>query len=229
MASTLVAIASLFVAGEPLLVKSADGYKEGVVSVAQKSAKEVTLKAVKTDAKTVADALKTALPGAEISVDGDNVKIKGLAEKDVLEKVAAVQVDVQPQFAMDMPEAGGSIRVGKTMEIPADSTANDDTERFKAKIVGVTKGKYPDVTLKLKVVGAPKSADLAKKLKKVTYITARVALGQRNGLPDLGNPLTQSNLIATYLKAGDDVMVHVSEIKGAVAPDNYLIDFVERL
>jgi len=217
---------SLLLIGDPLLVKSGDIYKDGVVSVEKKAAKEVTLKVLRADAKTVADALKEKLPGAEITVDGETVQIKGVAEKEVLEK--ASQIDVAPQFAMEMPEAGGSIRVGKTLEIPADSAAADESERFKARIVGVTKGKYPDVTLKLKVVGTAKSVDMQKKLKKVTYITARVALGQRNGMPDLGNPLTQSNLTGTYLKAGDEVLVHVSEIKGAVAPDNFVIDFVER-
>ncbi len=229
MASTLVALAplvSLFVAGEPLLVKSADGWADGVVSVTQKAPKEVTLKALKAEAKTVADALKEKLPSAEISVDGDLVRIKGVPEKEILEKAASVQVEPQGQFAMEMPEAGGSIRVGRTLEIPPDSNARDENERFKARVVGVTRGKYPDVTLKLKVLSAPKSSELQKRLKKVIYITARVALGQKNGLPDLGNPLTQSNLIGSYLRAGDDVLVHVSELKGA---DTFLIDFIERL
>jgi hypothetical protein len=232
MASVSVAFAPLlwlFVAGDPLLVKSGDTYKEGVVVLVKRSPTEVTLKAVKAEAKAVAELLREKLPGADVGVDGDIVTIKGTGEKEVLEKISSLTFDTSTQFAMEMPEAGGSIRVGRTLEIPPDSRAGEEGERFKARIVGVAKGKFPDVTLKLKITGAPKALDWQKKLKKVTYITARVALGQKNGLPDLGNPLTQANLTATYLKAGDDVVVHVTEIKGNAAPDNFLIDYVERL
>lgn len=232
MASSFVAIAplvSFLVAGDPMLVKAGADYKDGVVSVSAKAPKEVTLKVMKGEAKAVADFLKEKLTGAEVSLAGESIKVKGLAEKDVLDKIAALEFDAIPALAMDSPEAGGSIRVGKTMEIPADTTANDESERFKAVVVGVTKGQFPIVTLKIKVVGQAKSPDMQKKLKKITYITAPVALAQNKAGPDLGHALTQRNLIATYLRAGDNVLVHVSEVKDKQPPDNFMIDFIERL
>ena len=232
MASTFVAIAplvSLLVAGDPVLVKAGDAYKDGIVSVAAKAPKEVTLKVLKGEAKAVADFLKEKLTGAEVSVTGETIKVKGLGEKDALDKIAALEFDAIPALAMDSPEAGGSIRVGRAAELPAGAAPNDDTERFKALVVGVTRGAFPVVTLKIKVVGAPKSVELQKKMKKITYITAPVALGQTKDGPDLANPLTQRNLIATSLRAGDNVLVHVTELKDKPAPDNYVIDYIERL
>ena len=231
MASTFAAIApfvSLLVAGDPMLVKADGAYKDGIVSVSSKAPKEITLKVLKGDAKAVADFIKDKLAGADVSVTGENIKIKGLAEKDALDKLAALEFDALPALSMDAPEAGGSIRVGRAMDLQ-EGSPGEENERFRATVVQVLKGRYPIVTLKIKVVGAPKNVDLAKKLKKVTYIQAQVALGQNAQGPDLANPLTQRNLAASYLKAGDSIMVHVSELKDKKAPDNYVIDFIERL
>ena len=127
---------------------------------------------------------------------------------------------------MEMPEAGGSIRVGRPMEIPADSSAKDETERFKAKVIDVVRGQFPETTLKLRVVGTARSPDMQKKLKKLTYVTGKVAVGYKNNSIDLAHPLTQHNLAAHYLKTGDEVIVHITEVKAT--PGTYLIDFIER-
>lgn len=227
--SILAVTVSLWLAADPMLVKADGAYKDGVVSVTTKAPKEVTFKVLKGDARGVADFLREKLTGAEVVQTDDTIKVKGLADKDVLDKVAALQFDAIPTIAMDMPEAGGSIRVGRAADLPADSTVADESERFKARVVGVTRGRFPDVTLKIKLTGVPKSVELQKKLRKVSYITARVALAQRDGQPDLANQLTQRNLTASYLKAGDDVIVHVSELKNAPAGENYVIDYVERI
>jgi len=86
---------------------------------------------------------------------------------------------------MEMPEAGGSIRVGRTLEMPANA-AHEEKDRIKALVVGVKRGDYPDVTLKLKVLSTPRAPELQKKLKKQSYVAARVAYATRNGQLDLG-------------------------------------------
>lgn len=228
MASSFVAIA-LFLAGDPMLVKAGADYKDGAVSVITKAPNEVTLKVLKGDAKAAADLLKEKLSGAEVTLSGETIKVKGLSEKDALDRIAALEFDTTPALAMDAPEAGGSIRVARTIDIPQDTTANEEAERFKATVVAVTRGQFPVVTLKIKVTGKPKAVALQKKMAKITYITAPVALAQSKSGPDLASTLTQKNLIATYLRAGDNILVHVSELKDKPAPDNMVIDFIERL
>src|SRR5688572_20693289 len=99
MASSFVAIAplvSFLVAGDPMLVKAGGDYKDGVVSVAAKAPKEVTLKVLKGDARGVADFLKEKLAGAEVTVNGETIKVKGIAEKDALDKIAGLEFDALP-------------------------------------------------------------------------------------------------------------------------------------
>lgn len=231
MASTFAALAplvSFLVAGDPMLVKADGNYKDGIVSVATKAPKEVTLKVLKGEAKAVADFIKDKLAPAEVTLAGETITVKGLAEKDALDKLSALEFDALPALSMDAPEAGGSIRVGRAVDL-VQGSPGEEKERFKATVVQVLKGQFPIVTLKIKVAGAPKAVDLAKKLKKITYIQAQVALGQTTEGPDLTNALTQRNLVASYLKPGDSIMVHITELKDKKAPDNYIIDYIERL
>jgi hypothetical protein len=231
MASTFAAIApfvSLLVAGDPMLVKADGHYKDGIVGVTSKAPKEVTLKVLKGEARAVADFIKDKLAPAEVTLSGETIQVKGLAETEALDKLAALEFDALPALSMDAPEAGGSIRVGRAVDL-VQSSPGEENERFKATVVQVVKGQFPIVTLKIKVTGAPKAVELAKKLKKVTYIQAQVALGQTTAGPDLSNPLTQRNLAASYLKPGDSIMVHVTELKDKKAPDNYMIDYIQRL
>ena len=227
MTSTILAAALLL--ADPLVVKNATGFADGAVAVSSKSDKKLELKVQKQfDPASVAALLKEKLPGAVVAQNGDAIAITGVAPADALEKMVGLQVEplAQNLFAMDMPEAGGSIRVGKTIDLAASEPQHEEKDRFRARVVEVKKGDYPEVTLKLKRGGDAKSTEVQKKLKYI--FSARVAFVRGNGALDVNHKVTQKNLVASYLKAGDEVLVHVSFHKGEQGEEP-IIDWIERI
>lgn len=217
------------VLADPLVVKNAGGFADGAVAVTQKGDKKVELKVQKQyDPAAVAELIKGKLKDAQIAQNGDAITITGVSAADVLDKLSGVSAEPMAQnlFAMDMPEAGGSIRVGKTVDLASTEPKHESKDRFRARVVEVSRGDYPEVTLKLKRGGDVRNAEIQKKLK-YTF-SARVAFVRANGALDLSHAVTKKNLVATYLKPGDEVNVHIAFVKTEQG-EEAVIDWIERL
>lgn len=98
---------------------------------------------------------------------------------------AATEPTEANALTMEAPQAGGSIRVGRMMDLPPELTM------VSAKVVAIGKGDAP--VLKLKH-GKLKDAALGKKLKAV-FSARVVATAKPEGAP---------------LKVGDEVLVHIT-------------------
>ena len=105
-------------------------------------------------------------------------------------------------LTMEAPQAGGSIRVGRMMDMPPEANM------LPAKVVAIGKGDAPVLKLKR---GKIKDAVLGKKLKSV--FSARVVASAK---PD-----------GAALKVGDEVLVHVSFRKTATG-EEAVIDQIAR-
>lgn len=227
MTSTILVVA--LVLADPVVVKNATGFGDGAVSVVSKADKKLELRVQKQfDAAALVSLLKDKLPGASVTQSGDIVVVSGLSSTEALDRMSALHVEPVSQnlFAMDMPEAGGSIRVGKAVDLAATEPQHEERERFRARVKEVKRGDFPEVTLTLKRGGDVKSAEVQKKLKYI--FTARVAFVRVGAQFDLNHKVTQKNLVATYLKPGDEVLVHVT-FKKTESGEEPIIDWLERI
>jgi hypothetical protein len=159
--------------------------------------------------------------------------VTGMAMKDLLEKLAAIDIDLDPLaalggvgggLAMAGPEAGGSIRAHKDMPLPQGAFKDaGEEERFTATVVSVEQKAFPEVVLTIKTKTAPESGAL-KIAKKKTY-SAVILLPGANGAIDYANPQCQKNLVAFFLMDGDRVELHAIKMEG----ETLYIDSVKRL
>ena len=185
------------------------------------------------DGDSLAVILADNLPNVRIAYEKPYMTIIGLPEKELLARLATIDskgdalADLADMggdmVAMQGPEAGGSIRASKPdnlISLVHQLGEHEPDQRFMAQVVGVERGTFPSVNLRLRITRLAKTGDMRKKLRVGRVIDAQVHYSSDDGKVNLNLPVNQRNLVAYYLEKGDRVLIHpVAADNGAFAVD----------
>ncbi len=230
-------------AADTLIVSGGNNsYKPGAAASWTTTADSVTfVLADGVDGAKVAQTLKERLATAKVALDGKKLTVSGVPSATLLDQLSGLSLsgEADPlaalaglgggQPANEAPEGGGSIRAStprnvggmigpQTAEPQASATEPSADNMVEAEVVDVSRGAFPQVSLKLKVKKNAKAGPLKEKLDKGDTFSGAVMVST-----NLTDPKNQRNLGAYYLKKGDKVSVH-AQPKG----DAYEVDWVER-
>lgn len=189
------------------------------------------------DPATVVRVLSERLFNAQITVDGQAIRVEGIPPERLLEQVSAIPISGDTddldalaalggtQLAMAVPEGGGSIRAARpeVALLGADRIEEPAVDlRWVGQVVEVTRRNFPSVVLKIRVLRPPPKASERTRWRRGRVVEAPVVLATNERGIDFSLPINQRNLGAFYLSPGDRVTVHVR------GPDQPQIDFIER-
>lgn len=228
-------------AASTLVIAEGGSFKPGMAKSWSKSDDGLTLTLAEgVDGAATAATLRERLAQAKVSYESGKIVISGIPPDALLEQLSTLNLvggEGDPLAALAglggegvptaaTPEGGGSIRASRPtplagMPIPVQ---HDAAERCEAEVLAVTRGAFPQVTLKLKVRKSAKAGPLRAKLRAGKVLEVPVLLAGGGSAIDLAQALNQTNLGAYYLHKGDRVMLHALEAqKGSIA-----VDWIER-
>lgn len=219
MVLTLAASSAL---AEPLITMSGGKASPGVVTAWSGSGKKITL-TVKAgvDANDVAASIQSNVDKVNAKVSGGKVLVIGKTQDELLKALSEVDFggdgDDLGELAAaaineDDSDSGSSLRAKKTAK--QDKMFQDRATVAMGKVVGVKNGKFPNVTVSVRVIRGP-TGELGKNVRKGKTIDFTPALKMKGGQPDLADEDTLTNLGAWYLESGDRVQVKIGKAMGA--------------
>ena len=236
-------------AADTLVVSGGDGtYKPGVAkSWSTESDAVVFVLNDGVDGEKVAATLRERLAQAKITFAGGKLSVRGIPQPALLDQLSGLSLsgDADPLAALaglgggvqgnEAPEGGGSIRASKPTPLPdavataaaaaADAGAEPGAaERMDGEVLEITRGAFPQVTIKIRVRKAVSAGPLKGKVTSGKIIAAPVVLSGPSGAVDFSQAQNQRNAGAYYLKKGDRVTLHAVE----PAEGKLAVDWIER-
>lgn len=180
---------------------------------------ELTIKAG-TDAAQVAEAIQSSVDGVKkAKVVGGKVQVIGLPQDELLKALADVSLggdDIGALAAAGMDGddggSGSSLRAKKTAKL--DAMFKDRATVAKGTVVSVQGGKFPNTTVKVRILAGP-TGPAGKKVRKGATVAFVPVIEMKGGQPDLSDENTQVNVGAWYLEPKDKVKIKVGkEVEG---------------
>ena len=243
---SLLFMASAAQAADTLVVKGDDGsFKPGVATVWVKSGEGLlfTLDA-EHDVGEIILFLQDRLAQARIEVLDSKLKISGIPEAVLLDQLSTLSLSNEgagegdpladlaglggAEVAMQIPEAGGSIRAAKgsgSSDGGRVLAPHDPKERFTADVLEVKLGEFPHAELKVRVRRSARAGEHKSSFRRGKVLRATVLFAGPMSAFDLSNAYNKRNLIVNYLKRGDRVILHALPTANGKA---FEIDFIER-
>lgn len=173
------------------------------------------------DAAAVAKAIQTKVAGTTAKATGDSVTVSGMADAKLLSALESVDAgepagdDVDAMLSnLRNPSEGGDEESGSS--IRATQAADFSTvmgkkeELITAKVLEVKHQKFPLVLVTLKVSSLPKGLALPG-VKAGSKITVLPRVKSKNGVVDPADEVSQLNLGAWYVEAGDTVLLRLEK------------------
>lgn len=167
------------------------------------------------DASVVADAVREAMPKAKVTVEAGKVVVRGVADKDLLSALEAVDVpsmqdDVDAMLSAlqnpggDDDGSGSSIRAGKKVDF--DEVKGPPGPLVVGEVLKVRRGRYPLVLIQVKIDKAPARGAGPKRGKTVQVLPYVKA---KDGVVDSTHAQSQLNVGAWYTQRGDKVKLRL--------------------
>jgi hypothetical protein len=223
-----VCFSTSLLAGEPLVVKSADGtYVPAIATQWMKTGEHSFRFLLRSGAKTVdiANELKSKLAPNTVSTKDDLTLViegPGLREEALLEKLSTIQLgsdkptgDALAALAglgaeggpeLTDPSSAGSIRVSKQIELKNVSALDNSHTLIGTVVRSCTCDPMP--TLEIQVVAAPKVGPYRRafQIGKVVSVRGYYKLQEKGTGVDVSDPRTQANLKTKDLVPGDQIV-----------------------
>jgi len=223
LAASLTVLLLATASADPLIVMEGDTIKPGLAEKwEQKDDTTVVLTLKEDKAHEVKKQLDSALQGkATVKViDKKTLEIKGIPQKFVYKELAAVDIKSSEaavaanndpfaalggsgSIALEVPDGSSSLRARKKTDFSGIDAKNKDAV-ITGKVLKVKQSsKFPEVTLEILVLKAPKDKKLG--IKKRSRITVYPSFGKL----DVKDPTFKVNVGAWFLKKNDKVQIEI--------------------